>query len=39
VNYTASPAILDDWFFPACVELNRRFAAPEMQTIIVRLPE
>jgi transglutaminase-like putative cysteine protease len=39
VNYTASPAVLDSWFFPACVELNRRFAAPEMQTIIVRLPE
>jgi hypothetical protein len=31
--------MLDSWLFPSCVELNRRLAAPEMQTIIVRLPE
>lgn len=39
VNITASPAVLDNWLFPACVELNRRLTAPEMQTVIVRLPE
>lgn len=35
----SAPAVLDAWLFPACVELNRRLIAPEMQTIVVRLPE
>lgn len=39
VRLTSSPAILDNWLFSACIELDRRLATPEMSTIVVRLPE
>ena len=39
VRLNASPAVLDDWLFSACLELDRRLMAPDMSTIVVRLPE
>ena len=39
VRLNATPAILDNWLFSACLELDRRLMAPEMSTIVVRLPE
>lgn len=39
VRLNATPAILDNWLFDACLELDRRLAAPEMTTIVVRMPE
>lgn len=39
VRLNAAPAVLDNWLFSACLELDRRLSAPEMSTIVVSLPE
>ncbi len=38
-TYSAAPAILPNWQFPALIELDRRLNAPAMNTLILRLPE
>lgn len=32
----AAPAMLDNWLFDACLELDRRLASPEMSTLVLR---
>ncbi len=39
MRHTASPALLGAWYAPALEELDRRLSAPNMKTIIFRLPE
>ena len=34
---SSSPAILDRWFYPALVDLDRRLQAPAMGTLVIRL--
>ena len=36
-TYTATPALLDRWFYPALTELDRRLSAPSMGTLVIRL--
>lgn len=38
-RHVASPALLGSWLAPALVELDRRLCAPNMNTLILRLPE
>ncbi len=38
-RYEAAPAILQNWQFPALIELDRRLQSPSMQTLLLRLPE
>ena len=36
-TYTATPALLDRWFYPALTELDRSLGAPSMGTLVIRL--
>ncbi len=38
-TFSAAPALLPSWQFPALLELDRRLTAPEMNTLILQLPE
>lgn len=38
-RYVASPALLGSWLAPGLEELDRRLSAPNMKTLILRLPE
>ena len=36
-TYSATPALLDRWFYPALTELARRLGAPSMGPLVIRL--
>ncbi len=38
-TYSAAPAVLQNWQYPALLELDRRLLAPTMHTLLLRLPE
>lgn len=38
-RHVASPALLGSWIAPALEELDRRLSAPNMKSLILRLPE
>ncbi len=39
VRTETPPAVLESWFYPALVELDRRLLAPAMGTLVLRLAE